>query len=230
MQIISSVALSARAAANLSVSAQCRALLDDLHLNVWLVDAPFWDGGKKCSYDLLGDFSTKKNCGVLGRVWVELKVFGASGYDAKEDDAQTYLAQSLPKRQSADPSVSAVLLVVAKVEKLAGGAWGPPALLATLRTAASADCVTLSGAARRSGRGQCKVAKPALAQVWENMEWMKVPETRQQVGMLKHFLEQLQLSGASVGERAGVSNEKLQSVHHDGEFFESKVKRAGRNP
>ena len=175
------------------------------NLNLCCVDEPCGTG----HLDTVGYFRTANRFNCTGRVWVELKVFGASGYHAKGDDAQKYLAQSLPKRQSADPSISAVLLVVAKVEKLAGGAWGPPALLATLRTAASADCVTLSGAARRSGRGQCKVAKPALAQVWENMEWMKVPETRRQVGMLKHFLEQLQLSGASVGERAVVFNENL---------------------
>ena len=56
----------------LAVVEKHRAFFNDLGLNVWEVDLRI--PNRLGYYDLLGDFSTRKNFGVLGQLWIEIKV------------------------------------------------------------------------------------------------------------------------------------------------------------
>jgi hypothetical protein len=203
-----------------------RALLGDLHLNVWAVDVPI--SGQLGYYDLLADFSTQRNFGVTGRVWIELKVFGVSSFSRQVTDARKHLEETLVK--VGDTTVGAVLLLVARVEKV-GVAWGAPALTASLYKRGSDGWVDVVGPVKRVARGRCKITKPSLASVWEKMEWIDlVGPTPRKVGLLKHFLLAFELQGQTVGERAETYNHKLQRSSHAGRLFVARVKRAGRAP
>ena len=72
-----------------------------------------------------------------------------------------------------DATLQAVLLVVAKVLKVAGGGWGSPSLHAMLLSSSSTDWVSAAGGSARAGRGQCAIGKPALIKLWGKMQWVR---------------------------------------------------------
>lgn len=203
-------------------------LLDDLRLNIWKVDEPMPAGLGR--FDLLADFSTTKNYGVFNRVWVEIKVFAASGYSKKVEDAQKHLETVLPKVQEQDDKIGAVVLLAAKVEALAGGVWGAPRLQALLHKADDDDWKTIGGG-RLPGAGQCKGEKPGLAKVWPKMMWHQVPGGgRKKYGTFKHFLKEFRQGAGTPGRRAAGFNAKLQREGHAGRIFEADVGLPGRDP
>ena len=81
-------------------------LSNDLHLNVASVDTR----GVTGSLDAVGYF-TEESYGCDGRVWVELKAWGATTFDANFQKEQEALPSRLVKEQRKDSSLCGVLLV-----------------------------------------------------------------------------------------------------------------------
>ena len=127
-----------------------RDLLADLDFNVWHTD--FWEPGCSKRLDLVGDFGTRHNLGVDGRVWVELKVFSEAAFQKEVDKWKKSLAESLATEHSRDATLQAVMLLAAKVPPFSGGRWGRPVLHATLLALGSDTWQELHGA-RRAARG-----------------------------------------------------------------------------
>ena len=75
---------------------------------------------------------------------------------------------------------------------------------------------------RKAGPGQVKGSKPALAQVWSEMEWHETG--RGKVGLLKHFLGALKLPLKNPGSRAATLNALLRKAGKPGRLVEKKLK------
>jgi len=137
-----------------SVVRKHRAFFDDLGLNLWEADLRM--PNRLGCYDLVGDFSVKKNFGVLGLVWVELKVFSGQGFAGKLQAQRTLLEEKLEQVNLANSSVEAVLLLAARADKV-GRSWQAPTLAAQLLVADGSDWQTLAGRApAKIPRGRAK--------------------------------------------------------------------------
>ena len=88
------------------VERQHSLLSNDLHLNVASVDTR----GVTGSLDVVGYF-TEDSYGCDERVWVELKAWGATTFDANFQKEQEELPGRLLKEQRKDSSLCGVLLV-----------------------------------------------------------------------------------------------------------------------
>ena len=136
-----------------------RDLLDDLGFNVWYVD--FWQPGCSKRLDLVGDFGPRRDFGVTGRVWVELKVFSDATFAKEVEHWKTQLEANLVTESGRDASLQAVLLLTARVPRISGGRWGAPALHAMLFVKGSQQWLGLAGA-QRAARGQSRVPSHLL--------------------------------------------------------------------
>lgn len=204
-----------------------RDLLTDLGFNVWCVD--FWQPGCSKRLDLLGDFSSRRNFGVEGRAWVELKVFSDATFHKEVEHWKAQLKETLLTESQRDASLRAVLLLAAKVTRTSGGRWGAPTLHAMLLVSGSEQWLDLAGA-RRAARGQAKGAKPPLAKLWGKMEWHQT-QGGQSVGLLKHFLASLRLPLKNAGQRARTLNGNLRQAGKTGRLVQTRLKsKAGREP
>ena len=90
-----------------------RKLFSDIKFNLWDVDEPMPAG--LGHFDLLGDFSTSKNFGANGAVWVELKLFAATDFEDKFEKAKGKAAKTLVALKRVKAGVDAVMLVAVKV-------------------------------------------------------------------------------------------------------------------
>ena len=206
-----------------------RALLSDLRLNVWSVDKG--GGAKKRSLDLLADFSTAKNFGVNGRLWVELKVLSSSTFESEMAKYRTELEEHFAKESRSDASLGGVLLLAARVAPGAGAGWSAPTLVALLKKRGAPDWQTLAGGSTRKGRGRCQSTKPPLGTLWQKVEWFQQQEGVDKVGLLKHFLQALQLPCKNPGQRAKTFNALLKRGCCKGHVFTGKLKnKCGRKP
>ena len=213
--------------ANTAVQKQAT-LLGDLGLNTWVVDAKRAD--KRRPFDLVCCFNPgKKNFGVEGKLWVELKVWGEARFDDELAEWKEKLSKELRKEQGRDCNLGGVLLLAARVGR-AGGSFQAPALVAALRTVSSDAWLELSGSLRKAARGQCKTKKKPLQEVWDEMEWPLTAQ-RQKVGLFRHFLAALGLAVNNAGQRAGTMNTLLQQRQVSGRVFEANLaQKAGRKP
>ena len=205
-----------------------RALLADLGLNAWSVDK----GGaaNKRSLDLLADFSTSKNFGVQGRLWVELKVLAAATFEAEFAKCKETLEELFAKEEKKDKSLGGVLLLAACVGTGGRTAWTAPTLVASLKKRSSPKWQLLAGAARRAARGQCKSTKPPLATLWSKMEWFE-QQTGPNVGLLKHFLQGVRLPCKNPGQRASTFNSLLRKGRCQGRVISGRLKnKCGKRP
>jgi hypothetical protein len=182
-----------------------RRFLADLQLNVWFVD--LFNAATKKALDLVGDFSGSRNFGVLGRVWIELKTWSATGFERSLKDQRDYLPTVLSEVQKRDKSIGAVLLLCAKVQKH-DKTWETPSLIAMLYAHTWQDISSCGK--RKAPAGTVKAAqKPSLQEIWSGMEWHIVP-AGPPVGLLVQFLSGLGLSDGNPGKRAGSFNRKLR--------------------
>ena len=141
-----------------------RAFVSDMHANIHYIDTKM-PGSSKGALDLICDFSTKRDYGIPGRLWVELKFFSAAGLAQKISSEETKLSKVFPQVQRADSTIEGVLLLVASAEKLAGSSWGKLRLIAKLY---------------ESGKGWCDLTtkgsmKPGvtLVDVWKQVKWWR---------------------------------------------------------
>lgn len=184
-----------------------RSLLAGLKINIWKPDVRM--PGKLGSYDLLCDFSTDQSFGVKGRLWVELKQLSAATFASQVANIKEHLEEKFPKVHRLDSSVGGVLLLAASVPK-EGRAWGAPVLAAWLWSGSGGWKCLVKGPPTRVARGQCKVQKPPLEEVFQSMAWMKVPRQAQKVGLVSHFLKKLKLPRNNVGKRCETFNTLFQ--------------------
>jgi hypothetical protein len=203
-----------------------RSVLADLRMNLWYVDINMKGG--KGAFDLLADFSSEKNWGISGVIWIELKVYGASVFDKSVEKAQKVLVKTLERERQKDGNLGGVLLFAAKVEKQ-GSSWAILDLLGTLRATGDGEWQNVVGGVKRVARGQSP-SKPPLSQVWKGMEWV-TSASGQKVGLLKHFLAALGVKDQHPGQRASTFNKLLRQAGHSGRVREEKVENhCGRKP
>ena len=203
-----------------------RNVLADLRINIWDVDVRMKGGAG--AFDLLGDFSGAKNFGVVGKLWVELKVLDATSWASEVERARSSLETLLQRESAQNVNLGGVLFLAAKAERQ-GRAWKVLSFYGTLLVAGESAWQDLVGQVKRVARGQSS-SKPPLAQVWQKMEWF-TDAHGEEVGLLSHFLRAVRLCGMQPGERGPVFNEILQRARHAGRVREERIpNRAGRKP
>jgi len=204
-----------------------RAFFTEVELNVWSVD--FWTPGCSRRLDLLGDFGVRRNFGVLGRVWVELKVFSEARFDLEVKEWKEKLGVCLDTENQRDPTLQGVLLLAASVPRAPGARWGAPTLHGMLLAHGSSRWISLA-CGRKAAPGQVKGAKPPIAELLGKMEWHQVSKGRQ-VGLLNNFLDGLGLPRKRSGQKAVTYNGLLRQAGKSGRLVEKKLKtKAGRPP
>ena len=114
--------------------------------------------------DLVGYFRDKNRFDCSGRVWVELKAWGRTTFEANYNDLKNTLPAQLEAHRRHDPSLCAVVLLAAKVERV-GAAWGTPQLFAELCKSGANDWWPLGSTAKAKGRGQVRGPKVPLSVV-----------------------------------------------------------------
>ena len=179
-----------------------RDLLSDLGLNWFHTDSR--QGGK--SLDLVGDFSTKRNFGVLGKVWVETKAFGKLKFKQRAGKARTTLRDEFSDLKKKDPRFGAVLLLAAECEVL-GSQWGPLTLKPELLSSVDGDWQQLTGK-RKAARGQVQVTPP-FVKLWSRLEKHTTAEGSEKVRLLKDFLRLLEKPTANTVQKLGTYNRLL---------------------
>ena len=186
-----------------------RALFADMLLNVWAVDQRM--PHRLGFFDLLGDFSTEVNYGILGKLWVDLKVFSSLHYESKVLRSKAKAEEQFANVVAFDETIESVMLVTACVDK-DGARWLPPSLDAWLffptrrewmRVAGGLGDVTLRGKADPA-------KKPPLSTVLRNVTWVEHPDTNENVCYLKHFLAQLGLTTKGLNARSDSFNAFLR--------------------
>jgi len=211
----------------LSLVRQQRTLLADLHINIWSIDQ---QGAGKTTFDLQGDFSTSRDFGVKGRLWIELKVFSEATFEAEVRTCQKQLAEDLKLEKQRDSTLGGVLLLASRVGSSGRGSWSCPVLTATLLRQPSSKWQCIVGETKRKARGRCQSDKPSLGSLWEKMEWVDA-QGGGKVGLLKHFLEALALAKNNPGQRAGTFNSLLRAGGCEGRLYVAQLKgRCGRKP
>ena len=163
-----------------------RELLHDLGLNIWLIDL---QNGKK-ALDLVADFSTSRNLGVSGRVWVELKTSGKQSFKQDVEGMQETVKTEFASLRRRDRSFGGVVLLVAECEGLLGQGWAPPNLKVYLLRKETGKWQQLVGSTHKAARGQV-VGKAAFAQLWDSLERHTAAGSGEKVRLLKHFLQAL---------------------------------------
>ena len=199
-----------------------RSWLHDLGVNIWNVDKP--TGVRGCgSFDLECDVSMQSaSMPVQGKLWVELKVFGAKGCKAKMANLEKALVEQLQQVHARHEHMSSVLLLVAKVSKTSRTGWGAPQLLAKLFTLTSGQWVDLTAAGVRVGKGQVPVAsKLPVSFLWPKIEFHRISGSSK--GLFKHFLQGLGLPTDSPGKRAASLNKALQKEGVRGRLVRHKI-------
>ena len=188
----------------------------------------FWEEGCSRRLDLVGDFGARQNFGVVGRVWVELKVWSERTYEKEAQKWKEKLEAGLVAESRRDPTLQGVLLLAAKVPAFSGGRWGTPTLQAMLLGGGSGEWLNLAGA-HKAARGQVKGAKPPLVSLLSKMEWHL--DGKKRVGLLNDFLGAAGLPRNNAGQRAATYNDLLCQAGKTGRVVETKLKsKGGRTP
>lgn len=212
------------AAFAVQVVQQHRGILADLRLNIWQIDKRMKKG--LGSFDAQVDFSTaKKNWGVEGLVWVEMKlVVETVNFEEKLKARREALETKLEKVNRAHPEVEAVMLLATRVQK-DGGAWQKPVTLAQLFKLGGSHWQTLAGnAPKKVPRGRAKT-KPPLQQLWDSL----CSETvgGQKVFYVADLLSQLGLPSKSIKKREPA----LSAMIHPEVVFQEKIPgKGGKEP
>lgn len=190
----------------LTIVKKHRALISDLGLNIWWPDV---QRGAK-ALDLVADFSTIKNFGVAGKLWVELKIFGKAEFEKRCEDARQTLLQEFGILQRRDGNFGGVILLAAQCESF-GSVWGTPLLQAQLLSDPEGTWRDMLRP-RLVARGQVATAKPTFAQIWRRMQQHTAKRGGHSVKLLKHFLKELKLPATNANERVRTYNRMLRKV------------------
>ena len=200
---------------------QC-AMLGDLGLNTWLVDHN--PEGSSRWLDLVGSFCPgRKNFGVQGRVWVELKVLSDRNFATDVAVHKGVLEKGLEAERRRDSSLQGVLLLVAEVGVGAAGQWATPQLSAALKFFSCESWQNAAGTLLKASRGRCKTAKPTVQAVLDSIRWEKTEPGGRRVGLVAQFLKALSLPHKNPGGRATTLNSLLAKAGATGTAYKTKV-------
>lgn len=178
-----------------------RKLFSDINFNCWDVDAPMPAG--LGNYDVLGEFSTSKNFGAKGTVWVELKLFAATDFDNKFHKAKTWVEKTLAALKRKKAGVDAGMLVAVKVEKV-GSTWVTKDVVAQLQlTGCPTQWSKVAGKAPKPiTRGRADPSlKPTWQELMDKLEQWEHPDTGETVYLLNNFLKHMPLAKKSLKKR-----------------------------
>ena len=196
-------------------------------MNIWSVDQ---QGACNNTFDLVGDFSTSKAFGTMGKVWVEIKVWSASSYTSELKRCKETLEEGLAAEVQHDPHLGGVLLLACRVEEAGSGSWAVPMLSATLLKRSSSRWQCLVAEEVRKSRGKALKPKPALATVWPKLQWVDA-QGGGKVGLLSEFLKECGRPHKSPGKRATTLNKLLANAGCAGKLYVTKLKaRCGKAP
>ena len=196
------------------------ALLANLSLNTWGVDTR--RTGNRRPLDLVCTFAPgKKNYGVEGRLWVELKVWSEDLFPHELDRWQTKLEEELPQEQARDSTLQGVLLLAAAVGKGTSARWPKPTLVATLWSSSVGRWQKLAGTFGRVARGQAR-HKPPVQEVLNKLG-VATTEDEEEVLYLKHLLKRLGLPVRNAGRRAVTLSALLAKRGVHGRIFKKKL-------
>ena len=211
----------------LTVLSQHRTFLSDMGLNIWLVG--HYSAALRRSLDLVGDFSTHRNHGITGKVWLELKAYTDGNFECKLRKAKAQMEEDVKVLHKGNAAYKAAVLLVSKLSK-AGGAWERPAMVASLwKDGAWIDMSPGAGRGPRAGT-LAGSQKPSLAEVWEGMSWDTLGDGKN-VGCVTHFLQAVGFTSGSPGKRSATFNKILQLRGHPGRLFRTKIEsKQGQKP
>lgn len=195
-----------------------RQWLLDMRANVWYTDENFPSGcGVQGAFDLICSVTEGQKIGIDGRLWVELKVFGAKSCMRNMGKAEGVLKAGLEKVRRKDKTFGAVLLLVASVED------SKYKLLGRLLTVGSEKFKDLTPTGLCVAMGQKRITqKPPLASIWPQIEWHWLSQTRE-VGLVSHFLDAMGLPNDSVGRRKDAFNELLSLNQAPGRIVAERI-------
>ena len=199
-----------------AVAKRQRKFFADVNANIFWLDRYLEE--PDLLLDMQVDFSIKNYLAELvsGHLWVELKAFGAVGFENSLEKETKRLKGALPHVMEAAPNITGVILLACKIQKqVAGGfAWAQPKLVVKLFTDGHWSDISPGGVS--VGRGRCKTQKkPSLGEVWSAMTWYSLgdddDDDEEQVGLLSGFLKKLGLKNGNVAKRAKTFNKALQA-------------------
>jgi hypothetical protein len=198
-----------------------------LQINISFVD--LFNAGVGKGLDLVGSFIGKPLQGVTGRIWAELKVFSARGFDNKVKFEKARLAKLLPKAQQKDSSIQAVILYAARLEKGRNG-WDKPLAEVWMYAGGCWKDISPAGTGPLA-RGKLKdTAKPTQAEVWAKVKFTRVNPTDPPVGLLVHFLNAMGKPSGNSGKSATALQNMLAKHGHNDEIWQEDVGNCGDWP
>ena len=207
----------------LKLLAKQREFLSDLDFNWFCTDTRVGDK----SLDLVGDFSTKRNLGVPGKVWVEVKAFGKVRFKKQVEKERKTLRTDFSSLKRKDSRFGAVLLLAAECEAL-GDNWGQPVLRPELLKAEGGDWESLSSK-RKAARGQAQ-SKPAFSTLWTRLE-KHTTAAGEKVCLHKHFLAELGVPTSNTPDRMRTHNKLLRLAGRGERLAQKKVlEKSGKAP
>ena len=181
---------------------QHRGIAADLRFNFWEVDKKMKN--RLGHFDFLGEFSTvKKNWGVEGILWVEMKVVKDGIFvDDKLELRRQELEGKLPRVVAAHPEVEGVILLVTKVQK-DGRKWSKPENPVQLHQVGGGWKALAGRAPKKVARGKAK-RKPGLQELWNTLPSEKIDG--EQCFYVADFLVALGLPKDTIKKRVPVYN------------------------
>ena len=197
-----------------AVAKRQRKFFADVNANIFYLDKYLEEPDLRL--DMQVDFSIKNYLAELvsGHLWVELKAFGATGFENSLERETKRLKGALPHVMEAAPNITGVILLACKIQKQVSGgfAWAQPKLVVKLLTDGHWSDISPGGVS--VGRGRCKTQKkPSLGEVWSAMTWYSLGDDDEdgEVGLLSGFLKKLGLKNGNVAKRAKTFNKALQA-------------------
>jgi hypothetical protein len=201
-----------------------RGFLADCGINV---EPCVYSPALRKTLDLVGDFSTTRNFGISGKVWIELKAFSAATFDkslAGEEGEEGKVKAQFQTLRASDPRFHSAMLLAARLTQ-EGAAWGTPAVVAKLLIDGEWKDIT-AGADRRPRAGRVSASrKPNLAKVFQKMSWDHVDGRGggAKYGMVSDFMKEMGLKLGNPGKRAGTWNKIFANANQAMRFSRQKI-------
>ena len=181
--------------------------------------------------DLVGDFSSSRNWGITGKVWIELKAFTCATFDSSFGLEEKKVKAQFLTLQGSDPRYHSAMLLACRLKK-EGSTWGMPSLKAKLLVDGEWQDIS-RGACRKHRAGKVSPgSKPNLAKVFSKMAWDTVDGGgRTKYGIASEFMTQMGLIAGSPGKKCGTWNNMLENAGKPYRFTKEKfLDKPGQEP
>ena len=181
--------------------------------------------------DLVGDFSSSRNWGITGKVWIELKAFTCATFDFSLGLEEKKVKAQFLTLQGSDPRYHSAMLLACRLKK-EGSAWGMPSVKTKLLVDGEWQDIS-RGAGRKHRAGKVSpVSKPNLAKVFSNMAWDTVDGGgKAKYGIASEFMTQMGLKAGNPGKRCDTWNGMLENAGKPYRFTREKfLDKPGQEP